>query len=95
MGIITKIKIGVAILLLLAAAYFVWKYRHMQGVITAQAEQIKNQTATIDFLKTAAKIDADTANHQEEINEVVKSGDPQRKFDLLRKLRDLSAPPAD
>jgi hypothetical protein len=86
--------VGAALLTAVSTVGYLWI-----GSLRADVKQLeaKNQVQadTIEFFKKAAKIDVDTAKVQEEINEVVKSGDPQRRLDLLRKLRKMSAPASD
>jgi len=86
--------VGGLLVAILAGGSYLWIGSLRSEVSTLKAE---NQVAkdTIDFFKKAAKINVETAKVQEEINEVVKSGDPQRKLDLLIKLRKMSAPAPD
>jgi hypothetical protein len=86
--------VGAALLAIVSTGSYFWI-----GSLRADVKNLeaKNQVQkdTIEFFKGAAKINVETAQVQEEINEVVKSGDPQRKFNLLRKLRQMSAPAPD
>ncbi|MFA5382479.1 MAG: hypothetical protein WC356_04880 [Candidatus Micrarchaeia archaeon] len=84
---------GLLIAGLVGGGYFYVSHLRSENALLTQ--EVSTQKDTIEFFKKAAKIDIETKEHKDEIKEVIQSGDPQRVHDLLRKLRQLSAPPTN
>ena len=82
--------------LIAALSGFGWLYvSHLQNEnksmkieISDLQQMVADRDATIDFLKKAAKIDAETNRLKDEIKEAVKSGDSGRINELYRVFRD-------
>lgn len=76
----------------IAALVFGGKFylSHLWSKIDRLETEIASKEAENQFLKKAAKIDADLREHKDEIKEVINSGDATRIKQLLDKLRLLS-----
>lgn len=91
-GILSKVGLYVAggaiiLALVLGTKFYI---SHLQAKNDQLTLELASKEATIEFLKKAAKIDADVKEHKDEIKKVIDSGDPARIKQLLDKLRNLS-----
>jgi len=87
MGVLTYIKIGVAVALLGVASYFVLNYRHMQSKIATLQTQVVEQHKVIAWYEKAAKVDKETADVHQEIQKAADSNDVPHLLDLYRQLQ--------
>jgi len=89
-GILTYIKIGAIVLALAVGFGGAWYVQNLRATNKRLVQENKNQTKTIEFMRAAAAMDTATVKEKEEINEVVKTGDPKRIADVLLRLRRMS-----
>ena len=84
MGILTYVKIGAAVAILLVAGYFIYQYKHMQAVIAKQQEQIvalelraevieKAQAATDAFMKKKTVVQIRVVKEKANIERIVET----------------------
>ncbi len=88
MGILTYIKIGVAVLVLGVASYFVWNYQHMKSVLAAQKVQIEQLQEANAYYEAQPEVDKKTQEVNDEIQKAVNGGDVERVRDLYKRLRE-------
>ena len=86
MMIFTYLKVGVAVILLGVAGYFVWSYQHMKSKIAGLEEKVaglelraeiieKAQQATDEFMKKKSTVQSRAGKERANVDKVVESGD--------------------
>lgn len=90
MGIITYVKLGVVLAVILGLGGAFLKYKHAINENAILKVQAAEQQKVIEWYEKAAKIDSDTAEVHNEIKKAIESNDPERVRDQYRKLREHS-----
>lgn len=87
MGILTYIKLGIGLALILAVSYFVWNYQGMKAKIATQEIQIQAQQDALKYYEKVFNIEKETADVHQEINKAAESNDTARMLELFRMLK--------